>query len=206
LKSWLERVKAIEESHHRALLPTHYFHRRRLPMLLRHSQSRRGNRLEPTVAAGASKGEPISHSLVADLRHRARSSLRRGQRDRTPLHTHPRQLERARGASRRAAAVQAAYATLVSLFPAQSANFAAVREASLASCQRMSRSASTASRKVKQPCPFDEANAGTSKGSRGTKPHPKGKHDERATREETCGGLSSSLFPSNPGSACFSIA
>lgn len=38
-----------------------------------------------------------------------------------------------RGASRRAAAVQAAYATLVSLFPAQSVSLSAAREASLAS-------------------------------------------------------------------------
>ena len=48
----------------------------------------------------------------------------------TPIHV---DFDAPRGASRRAAAVQAAYATLVSLFPAQSVNLAAAREASLAS-------------------------------------------------------------------------
>jgi hypothetical protein len=48
----------------------------------------------------------------------------------TPIHVNP---NAPRGASRRAAAVQAAYATLVSLFPAQSANLAAARQVSLES-------------------------------------------------------------------------
>lgn len=48
----------------------------------------------------------------------------------TPIHVN---FSAPRGASRRAAAVQAAYATLVNLFPAQLANLAAARAASLAS-------------------------------------------------------------------------
>ena len=46
----------------------------------------------------------------------------------TPIHVNP---DAPRGASRRAAAIQAAYATLVSLFPSQKDSLDAQREASL---------------------------------------------------------------------------
>jgi len=74
---------------------------------------------------------PIVSSRTSAIVHAAIFDAVNGiERRYTPIHVN---FGAPRGASRRAAAVQAAYATLVSLFPAQSANLAAARQASLAS-------------------------------------------------------------------------
>lgn len=74
---------------------------------------------------------PIVSTRTSAIVHAAVFDAVNGiERRYTPIHVN---FSAPRGASRRAAAVQAAYATLVSLFPAQLANFNAAREASLAS-------------------------------------------------------------------------
>lgn len=74
---------------------------------------------------------PIVSSRTSAIVHAAVFDAVNGiERRYTPIHVN---FSAPRGASRRAAAVQAAYATLVSLFPAQVANFNAARQASLES-------------------------------------------------------------------------
>ena len=74
---------------------------------------------------------PIVSTRTSAIVHAAIFDAVNGiERRYTPIHAN---LSAPRGASRRAAAVQAAYATLVSLFPAQSVNLAAARQVSLAS-------------------------------------------------------------------------
>jgi hypothetical protein len=74
---------------------------------------------------------PIVSSRASAIVHAAVFDAVNGiERRYTPIHI---DLSAPKGASRRAAAVQAAYATLVSLFPAQKANLDAARAGSLAS-------------------------------------------------------------------------
>ena len=74
---------------------------------------------------------PIVSTRTSAIVHAAIFDAVNGiERRYTPIHV---ESTAPRGSSRRAAAVQAAYATLVSLFPAQSVNLAAARDASLAS-------------------------------------------------------------------------
>ena len=74
---------------------------------------------------------PIVSTRTSAIVHAAVFDAVNGiERRYAPIHV---DLSAPKGASRRAAAVQAAYATLASLFPAQSVNLAAAREVSLAS-------------------------------------------------------------------------
>jgi hypothetical protein len=93
--------------------------------------SRRGHRLEPdSVPAGARGANLTAHHArnAAIVRASVYDAVNGIERRYTPIHVKP---DAPHGASARAAAVQAAYVSLVNLYPTQQSTFDAARATSL---------------------------------------------------------------------------